>query len=341
VETAFASDTRRAVALFVAAKIPKEWRYRLLPWAMSFITDLKNLQPIELEGVVKSRVEHFTGVLPNWTSNLRDFGEAETVKTRTGMTPKLDDRGVICMFVGYAKDHPKETYLMLDLTTRMVKTTRDVIFLGRMYFPDEDQDAVDVVCTVPAWEGVNVDLDFADSDAETADPTDPVPPAVTAVGPAAVDAAAVDAEDDVDVDVDIDIDVADEGTGHAETGPVQQTRSGRAVRPPTRFADYAQLACERQDDPSWTQAELNYFREMHELVELADDMAFVSFEDELVLHSEEEWTTVKSSTRAQSRFWQSRNANAIAPVEPDINRSVTLEHSVKRRSLLQHRRNSD
>jgi hypothetical protein len=296
---------------------------------MSFITDLKNLQPIELEGVMKSRVEHFNGVLPNWTSSLRDFGEAGTVKTRTGMTPKLDDRGVICMFVGYAKDHPKETYLMLDLNTRMVKTTRDVIFLGRMYFPDEDKDAVDVVRTVPAWEGANVDLDFADSDAETADP---VPSAVAAGGPAAVDAAAVDAAadegDDLnedDVDVDVDIDVADDGTGHAEAGPVQHTRSGRAVQPPTRFADFAQLACERQDDdPSWTQAELNYFREMHELVELADDMAFDSLENELVLHSEAEWTTVKSSTRAQGRFRQSGNANAIAPVEPDINRFVTL-----------------
>ena len=318
-ETAFASDTRRAVALFVAAKIPKEWRYRLLPWAMSFITDLKNLQPIELEGVVKSRVEHFTGMLPNWTSNLRDFGEAGTVKTRTGMTPKLDDRGVICMFVGYAKEHPKETYLMLDLTTRMVKTTRDVIFLGRMYFPDEDRDAVHVVRTVPAWEGVNVNLDFDESDAET----DPVPPAVTAGGPAAVDAAVDAADEGADLnedDVDIDVDV-DEQTGPAETGPVQQTRSGRAVRPPARFADFAQLACERQDDPSWTQAELNYFREMHELVELADDMAFVSLDDELVLHSEEEWTTVKSSTR---RFRQSGNASVIAPVEQDSNRFVTL-----------------
>jgi hypothetical protein len=95
--------------LFLAAKIPKEW-------AMSFIADLKNLQPIDLEGVVKSRIEHFTGVLPNWTI-LRDFGEAGTAKTQTGMTPKLDDCGIICMFVGYAKDHPKETYLMLDLNT--------------------------------------------------------------------------------------------------------------------------------------------------------------------------------------------------------------------------------
>jgi hypothetical protein len=31
----------------------------------------------------------------------------------------------------------------------MVKTARYVIFLGRMYFPDEDQDAVDVVRSVP------------------------------------------------------------------------------------------------------------------------------------------------------------------------------------------------
>jgi hypothetical protein len=60
-------------------------------------------EPIELNGIVKSRIEHFMGAKPNWAINLRKFDEAGTVKTRTKQQPKLADRGIICLFVGYPK----------------------------------------------------------------------------------------------------------------------------------------------------------------------------------------------------------------------------------------------
>jgi hypothetical protein len=101
VETAFTANVQRSLAVYVAAGVPKEWRYLLFPHVMKYLSKVKNLQPIELHGKTKPRVKHFFGSMPVWTKHLRDFGEAGTVKIRSKMQPKLDDRGVICMFIGY------------------------------------------------------------------------------------------------------------------------------------------------------------------------------------------------------------------------------------------------
>ena len=42
---------------------------------------------------------------------------------------KLNNRGVTCMFVGYAKDHPADTYCFLNLETNRIFTSRDVRWL--------------------------------------------------------------------------------------------------------------------------------------------------------------------------------------------------------------------
>jgi len=60
--------------------------------------------------------------------------EAGTVKTKTKTTPKLNDQGVPCMFVGYAVDHPGDCYRMYDPKTQRVHITRDIIWLKRMYY---------------------------------------------------------------------------------------------------------------------------------------------------------------------------------------------------------------
>jgi hypothetical protein len=133
VETAFVVNTQRASAVLGAAKIP---------------------ELIELNGIVKSRIEHFMGAKPNWAINLRKFGEAGMVKTRTKQQLKLADCGIICIFVGYPKNHPANTYLMYNEHTRMMRTTRNVIWLNRMYFDSSNHPDVDtVVPIVDAQEG--------------------------------------------------------------------------------------------------------------------------------------------------------------------------------------------
>jgi hypothetical protein len=70
------------------------------------------------------------------------WGEAGTVKIKTKTKPKLDDRGVQCVFVGYALEHSGNTYRMWDPKTGGIHLSRDVIWLRQMYYkPNEAQAA--------------------------------------------------------------------------------------------------------------------------------------------------------------------------------------------------------
>jgi hypothetical protein len=62
-----------------------------------------------LNGKVATRFEHWTGKLHEFAKHLCTWGDAGTVKFKTvGMT-KVQDRGVPCMMVGYALNHPSDT----------------------------------------------------------------------------------------------------------------------------------------------------------------------------------------------------------------------------------------
>jgi hypothetical protein len=54
--------------------------------------------------------------------------------SRSLSMPKVADRGVPCMFVGYSKNHPGDTYRMYDPTTGGIHDVQDVIWLCWMYY---------------------------------------------------------------------------------------------------------------------------------------------------------------------------------------------------------------
>ena len=89
---------------------------------------------IGINGVVKTRVEHWSGELPRWTRALRTWGEAGVVKTATKTTAKGKPRGIACMFVGYALGHAAGVYRMWNPKTNRVLETRDVTWLKKMYY---------------------------------------------------------------------------------------------------------------------------------------------------------------------------------------------------------------
>ena len=95
---------------------------------------------ITLDGVTKSRVEHYCGKLPSFASHLKTFGEAGTVTT--GKDGKVGNRGVTMIFVGYADKHGGDCYRMFNPHTRKISETRDVTFLRRMYYPRKDTDVM-------------------------------------------------------------------------------------------------------------------------------------------------------------------------------------------------------
>ena len=124
----------RVRAMMHYAHVPLEFRYKLFRdcYATAAIND--GLMLVELNGVLKSRFEHFCGQNPKCTKYLRTWGEAGTVKLCQKMTPKLSDRGKTCMMIGYAHDHNGDTYRMWDKDTGRVHVSRDVVWLRRMYF---------------------------------------------------------------------------------------------------------------------------------------------------------------------------------------------------------------
>ena len=84
---------------------------------------------VEINGVKKTQYEHWCGKLLQLANHLRTWGEAGTVKTITGKVSKVLDRGVQCMFVGYAIDHDGDVYRMWNPNTNRVLISRDIIWL--------------------------------------------------------------------------------------------------------------------------------------------------------------------------------------------------------------------
>ena len=60
---------------------------------------------------------------PKFVKHLHTIGEAGTVKIMNDTTPKHQDRGVHCIFVAYAENHPEGCYQMYDPITQSMSIT--------------------------------------------------------------------------------------------------------------------------------------------------------------------------------------------------------------------------
>jgi hypothetical protein len=87
---------------------------------------------------------------------MRTWGKTGTVKVKTDTTPKIDDRGLQCMFVDYSKDHDGDCNEMWHPQTSRIYTTRDVIWMKRMYHSEDKivPEAAANVCQIE-----NVDME--------------------------------------------------------------------------------------------------------------------------------------------------------------------------------------
>ena len=102
---------------------------------------LDGLTIIEVDGLKKSRYEHIFKKKPKFVKYLRTIGEAGTVKITSDTTPKLQDLGIHCIFVGYALNHPEGCYRMYDPATHQVHQSRDVVWLHRMFYEKRNNNA--------------------------------------------------------------------------------------------------------------------------------------------------------------------------------------------------------
>jgi hypothetical protein len=113
-------------------------------WVKAFqhATDMDGLIVTTIQGKTATRYEHWCGRLPKWVKHLRTWGESGTVKVKTDTTPKRVDRGIQCIFVRYSKDHDGDCVEMWYPKTNKVYTTRDVVWLNKMYYNAEIMEGV-------------------------------------------------------------------------------------------------------------------------------------------------------------------------------------------------------
>ena len=89
---------------------------------------LVGLTITEVDGLKQSWYEHVFKKKPKFVKYLCTIGEAAgTVKITNHTTPKLQDHGIHCIFVGYAENHPEGYYRMYDPATHRVCQSRDVV----------------------------------------------------------------------------------------------------------------------------------------------------------------------------------------------------------------------
>ena len=130
---AFTVIAAQARSMMNAVQLSDTDRFKLWAEVVKTAMFLSNLVPVTVYGITKTRWEHSGHSLPSWTKNLWTFGEVGTVKE--GKQGKVLDRGDTMMFVGYNKNQGQNSHRMYNPKTSRVVITRDIIWLGRMFFP--------------------------------------------------------------------------------------------------------------------------------------------------------------------------------------------------------------
>ena len=121
--------------------LPMEMQFQLLGEIFTTITMLDGLTITQVDGLKQSQYEHVFKKKPKFVKYLFTIGEAGTVKTTNDTTPKPQDCGVHCIFLGYAINHPEGCCRMYDPATHRVHQSRDVVLLHRMFYEKRNNNA--------------------------------------------------------------------------------------------------------------------------------------------------------------------------------------------------------
>ena len=241
-ELSFPYIAGKARAMMGAAHVPDDVRGKLAIEAIKCATQLDGLRVITVGGKTATRDFHVFKSNPNWAVNLRTWGEAGVVTD--GPDGKSGDRGIEMMFVGYPANRESDIVSMWDPSTNGVVTTRDVIWMKRMYYERPKDEFIDIGSSP---------LDTEAKDADDATRSNDSSTTVEAVG----------SNDDLQQSTRVrwaepisTMSLIEPEAGEAVTN-ASVTRSGRTVKQPTRLIEMM--------DVSVSAAEIRYLEAMVEL----------------------------------------------------------------------------
>ena len=126
VERSFATLYGKIRAMLRDARMTKGQKDRYWTEAASTATKIDNL--LIRKGETHCPYKRFYNNYPNYARHLRVFGEKGIVTKKMGseIKSKLEDRGILCTFMGYARNHTGDTYRMKNDSTGQIIITRDV-----------------------------------------------------------------------------------------------------------------------------------------------------------------------------------------------------------------------
>ena len=140
-EVAFYALANKAQVSMHHVNLPMEMQFRLLGENFTTIAMLDGLTIMDVDGLKQSWYKYVFKKKPKFVKYLCTIGEAGTVKITTDATPKLQDRGIHCIFVGYALNHLEGCYRMYDPATHRVHQSRDLVWLNRMLYKKQNNNA--------------------------------------------------------------------------------------------------------------------------------------------------------------------------------------------------------
>ena len=121
-EVGFATLANHRWAMMHRANLPMMDRYHLAHEAFQCATHLDGLT---VDGVTKTCYEHFVRQNPMFAKHLQMWGKAGTVKIKTSTSPKLNDKGTLCMFVGYMVYLQSSGRLLQNVRSKNWQNTRN------------------------------------------------------------------------------------------------------------------------------------------------------------------------------------------------------------------------
>ena len=137
VERAFATLKGRVRSMLNFAGIQDAKRIQLWCEAANTATKITNI-------LVKNNYdpcahEKVYDQLPGYTHKLRVFGEIGIVSNTGTISSATQDRGLKCIFLGYAEDHSGDVYRFYNMRTGKIILSRDVIWVNKTYQEDKIQ----------------------------------------------------------------------------------------------------------------------------------------------------------------------------------------------------------
>ena len=284
VEVGFATIGKRGRAMMIAANISYAMRFKLYREAYECATMLDGLVVIDLEGVSKTRLEHWGVDLPKWTKALRTWGEAGVVTLTSKTAPKMANDGLTCMFVGYALNHADGVYRMWNPMTGRIHTSRDVVWLKRMYY-QRQPTVLEITTGVDSEVRESVNMVTSTTTPTVTPSPSPSPDQNVQVSPSVSTDSAVSNEQNVSAEslasyrqmsaiIDSESDDDSEEDEPMENEPSRTvTRSGRVSQAPSWHSNYTALAL--------TKAELGLYANLKEMAMLGMSIEDGKIDDEV------------------------------------------------------------